>query len=267
MEGQACITIQPLRSGTLEEKTLNRRPLLPRLACALAAGAVLHAGAALAQVVPFSSARPGAALPKGWETLSFGPLKNPTEYRFVYDPGGSIVLSARADNAASGLISPVRMDVTATPHIQFRWKVAQLIEGADNAVASKEDSPARITLGFDGDKSKHSFGEKTKSALAKTATGRELPYAQLVYVWANTYPVGTVIPNPHTKRVQMVVAVSGAAEVGKWVTVTRSVVEDFRKAFGEEPGPLTDVGILTDTDNTRTTVEAWYGDIRFLPPS
>lgn len=27
---------------------------------------------------------------------------------------------------------------------------------------------------------------------------------------------------------------------------------------------LTDVGILTDTDNTGATVEAWYGDIRFL---
>jgi hypothetical protein len=76
--------------------------------------------------------------------------------------------------------------------------------------------------------------------------------------------VGAVIENPHTHRVEMVVAVSGAAEVGKWVTLTRNVVEDFHRAFGEEPGLLTDVGILTDTDNTGGSVEAWYGDIRFL---
>jgi hypothetical protein len=245
---------------------LHRTSQLRHVACALAAGATLCAGAALAQVVPFSSAKPGAAMPKGWEPLTFGALKNPTEYTFVDDPGGSIVLNAKADSAASGLIFPVKMDVKATPNIQFKWKIAKLIEGADNAVASKEDSPVRVTLGFDGDKGKLTFGEKTRSSLAKSATGRELPYAQLVYVWANTHPVGTVIPNPHTKRVQMVVAVSGPAEVGKWVTVTRNVVEDFRKAFGEEPGPLTDVGILTDTDNTRTSVEAWYGDIKFLPP-
>jgi hypothetical protein len=47
------------------------------------------------------------------------------------------------------------------------------------------------------------------------------------------------------------------------VTLTRNVVEDFRKAFGEEPGLMTDVGIMTDTDNTGETVDAWYGDIRF----
>ena len=77
-----------------------------------------------------------------------------------------------------------------------------------------------------------------------------------------------MIANPHTKRVEMVVAVSGAAEVGKWVTLSRNVVEDFKRAFGEEPGVMTDVGILTDTDNTGATVDAWYGDIKFLaaPP-
>ena len=26
---------------------------------------------------------------------------------------------------------------------------------------------------------------------------------------------------------------------------------------------MTDVGIMTDTDNTGATVDAWYGDIRF----
>ena len=33
--------------------------------------------------------------------------------------------------------------------------------------------------------------------------------------------------------------------------------------FHEEPGLLTGVGVLTDTDNTGGTVEAWYGDIQF----
>lgn len=248
---------------------MRRKTPLSRIASLVAACAAVAAMAQLAhaqQVVPFSSAQPGTALPKGWEVLSFGSLKNLTEYKFVEDAGG-VVLEAKAVNAASGLIFPVKIDVRATPNIQFRWKISKLIEGADNAVAAKEDSPVRITLGFDGDKGKLSFGEKTKSALAKTATGRELPYAQLVYVWANTYPVGTVIPNPHTKRVQMIVAASGPADVGKWITVTRNVVEDFRKAFGEDPGPLTDVGILTDTDNTKLSVEAWYGDIRLLPGS
>ena len=224
-------------------------------------------------VVPFSAAKPGTALPSGWEVLSLGSTKTPTEFKFV-EEAGAIVLKAHAEAAASGLNHRVKFDMRTyapkgqTPIIQFHWKVASLIEGADNRVASKEDSPVRIVLGFEGDKSKLTFGEKTKSLLAKSATGKELPYAQLIYVWANQYPVGTVIANPHTKRVEMVVAVSGAAEVGKWVTISRNVVDDFKKAFGEEPGLMTDVGILTDTDNTGATVDAWYGDIQFLaaPP-
>jgi hypothetical protein len=214
-------------------------------------------------VTPYSSAKPGTALPKGWEVLKLAAHKNMTQYRFV-EEGGGVVLHAKADNAASGLIYPVKLDVKNTPFIQFRWKVAQLIEGADNRIAAKEDSPVRIVLGFDGDKSKLSLGEKTSAMLAKTASGRDFPYAQLVYVWANAAPVGTVIPNPHTKRVQMVVAASGAADVGKWVTLTRNVAEDYKRAFGEEPGALTEVGILTDTDNTGASAEAWYGDIRLL---
>lgn len=246
-----------------------RPATIPILVLALAASSATSAQGTNAAplVTPFSAAKPGTALPPGWEVLSLGATKTPTVYKFV-DDGGQIVLSAHAEAAASGLNQQVKVDIKSAPIIQFRWKIASLIEGADNRVASKEDSPVRIVLGFEGDKSKLTFGEKTKSLLAKGATGKDLPYAQLVYVWANKHPVGTVIANPHTKRVEMVVAVSGAAEVGKWVTLNRNVVDDFKRAFGEEPGLMTDVGILTDTDNTGATVDAWYGDIRFAatPP-
>ena len=46
----------------------------------------------------------------------------------------------------------------------------------------------------------------------------------------------------------------------------RNAFDDFRKAFGEEPGMLIGVGVLTDTDNTGESVEAWYGDIRLVAP-
>ncbi len=239
------------------------------VALALAASPVAHAQsmAAAPLVTPFSDAKPGTALPPGWEVLLLGSSKTPTDYKFV-DDGSEVVLSAHAVAAASALNAKVKFDIKAAPVIQFRWKIASLIGGADNRVAAKEDSPVRVILGFDGDRSKLTLGEKTASLLAKSATGRELPYAQLMYVWSNTYPVGTVIPNPHTKRIQMVVAASGPANVGKWLALSRNVTEDFRKAFGEDPGPLIDVGVMTDTDNTGATVDAWYGDIRFVagPP-
>lgn len=215
-------------------------------------------------VAPFSSAKPGGPLPRGWVPFILGANKRLTDYTLV-DDQGRVVLHARAESAASALSYPVKFDLRAAPVVEWRWKVTNLIDGADNSVSSKEDSPARVVLGFDGDRSKFSILERSSSALAKSVTGRELPFAQLMYVWSNGAPVGTIIPNPHTRRVQMVVASTGAGGLGKWQTLSRNVLEDFRRAFGEEPGLLTDVGVLTDTDNTGGAAEAWYGDIRFLP--
>lgn len=215
-------------------------------------------------VTPFSTAKPGSELPAGWEALRLAPHKRLTQYTLEQDDG-RIVLHARAEGAASALLHPVKFDIRSAPVMQWRWKVGSLIEGADNRSASKEDSPVRIVLGFDGDKSKLTLGERTSSLIAKRVTGRELPYAELIYIWSNRAPVGTVIENPHTHRIEMVVASTGAAGVGQWQTLSRNVVEDFRRAFDEEPGLLTDVGVLTDTDNTGATVDAWYGDIRFVP--
>ncbi|HZV81636.1 MAG TPA: DUF3047 domain-containing protein [Geobacteraceae bacterium] len=36
---------------------------------------------------------------------------------------------------------------------------------------------------------------------------------------------------------------------------------DYRRLFGEEPGTLGAVAIMTDSDNTGGRASAWYGDI------
>ncbi len=72
-----------------------------------------------------------------------------------------------------------------------------------------------------------------------------------------------MIPNRHTSRIRMIVAESGRDRLGSWQEVTRNVVEDYRRAFGEEPGRITAVGIMTDSDNTGGDAHAYYGDIMF----
>jgi len=213
-------------------------------------------------VTPFSQAKPGATLPSGWLPIKINEQKKPTVYDFV-DDGGAIVLHATADGAASLVGYKTAFDLAAAPELKWRWKINRLIGAADNAVASKEDSPVRIVLEFDGDKSKLSFSDRSAIASGKILSGRELPYATLMYIWSNKEPVGKIVPNPRTNRVQMVVASSGSGGVGQWQTLARNAFDDFRKAFGEDPGRLTGVAVLTDTDNTGESVEAWYGDISF----
>jgi len=230
------------------------------LACAAPARADPLPPAA-AQPTAFSTLRAGASLaPWTFVTLAIG--KHRTRYDLV-DDGGKVVLHAIADNAASALADPVRIDLHATPMVAWRWKIAGLIDDADSRQASREDAPARLVLEFDGDKAKLPLVERGIYGLARHVAGRDLPYATLMYIWSNRESVGTVIANPRTRRIEMVVASSGADGVGAWQSLLRNVHDDFVRAFGEEPGPLTAVGVLTDSDNTDGHAEAWYGDIRF----
>ena len=211
---------------------------------------------------PFSSAKPGSVPPAGWMPIKINEQKKPTQYDFV-DDQGSVVLHAVADGAASLLGYKINFDPKAVPMMTWRWKIARLIATADNAVAGKEDSPVRIVLEFEGDKSKLSLADKSTLSTAKFLSGRELPYATLMYIWSNKEPVGKIIPGPRTTRIQMVVASSGASGVGAWQTLSRNVVDDYKRAFGEDPGKLTGIAVLTDTDNTGEKAESWYGDIQF----
>lgn len=230
-------------------------------ALAIAPGALAQAPAIkdAASIPVFSSGKPGAPSAP-WEIVKVNEKKKLTAYDFVED-GGKVVLHAVSDASSSGLGVPMIVDIAKTPMISWRWKIAGLIEGADNAVGSKEDAPARLMLTFDGDKDKLTFGDRTTMGLASKLYGRDLPYATLMYVWANDAPVGTVIPNPHTRRIQMIVASSGKGGVGQWQSLKRNLREDYRKAFGEAPGPLNSIVAFTDSDNTGSHAEAWYGDI------
>jgi len=249
-----------------DRRALSRVSLLLLLCAAVlpapvAAQTVLEAAPLPA---PFSVGRPGGPLPLGWEPVKLSDKQKPTVYTLV-ESDGAVVLHADAVAAASGLAQFTVFDVKSAPVVEWRWKVGALIDGADNRYGATDDSPVRLLLAFDGDKSRLPFVERAVFFLAKQLSGRDLPYAMLEYVWANKAPVGTVIEHPYTTRVKMLVVASGPGGVGKWQSLSRNVHDDYRHAFGEEPGALTGIGVLTDTDNTGGSVEAWYGDIRFLP--
>lgn len=215
---------------------------------------------------------PSERLPQGWQPWVLHPAKARTQYRVVQDPEAGAVVSARADSSASGLAREIRLDLTQTPFIEWKWRVDSLIAGADNTDRYAEDSPARIVLAFDGDKQSLPMRERLFFEQARLLSGRDMPYATLMYIWENRQPVGTVLQNPHTARVRKVVAESGADGVGRWQRYRRNVIEDFISAYGKPPGPLIGIAILTDSDNTRQRVSAQYGPIRltpadFLPPA
>jgi len=176
----------------------------------------------------------------GWSEKSF---QGTTDYRIVEEEGRK-VLFARSDNSASGLIFDTSFDPQEFPVLSWRWKVSDTIRKGDSRSKSGDDYAARIYVVFP-----HWFFPKTKT---------------LNYIWANQLPKNSSQLSVYTSNDMMIAVESGSAKAGEWVTVQRNLLDDYRQAFGEEPAKVGAIAIMTDTDNTGETAEAWYGDIKAL---
>ncbi|MFZ5466266.1 MAG: DUF3047 domain-containing protein [Pseudomonadota bacterium] len=235
---------------------MSMRALL--LALSLALPAVAQDGL---PVAPFSATDPGS-LPEGWRPLAFPNIERHTDYRPVMEDGVQVI---RADSqaAASGLIREFRLDPHAYPIVRWRWKVAGIIAGSDPHRKSGDDYPARLYITFDYPPERLGFGERLGYEAARLLYGGVPPLRAINYIWATSGTPGEVIPNAYSGHARMVVVRSGAAQAGVWLEEERNVLEDYRRAFGEDPPPISGVAIMTDTDDTGGTATAWYGDILF----
>ncbi len=195
-----------------------------------------------------------------WKHLTF-PGKTASRFGYARKDGREAV-AVTAKSSVSMMRKTVRIEPADLGSVRFSWQVPELIAGADMLLRDADDSPVRIVLAFDGDRSRFSQRNALLSELSHTLTGEEMPYATLMYVWCNKREPGTVISSPRTDRIRKIVVESGSVKLGKWLDYERDIEADFRRAFGESPGALVGIGIMTDTDNTRSTAQAWYGPVR-----
>jgi hypothetical protein len=195
----------------------------------------------------------------GWQPFTF-PGKAATEFNFTLKDKRPAVL-ARAASSASMLRHAVHIAPADLGRLKFSWNVPELIAQANLSLRDKSDSPVRVVLAFEGDRSVFSAKDSMLSELSLALTGEPMPYATLMYVWSNTQAPGTVIANTRTDRIRKLVVESGRQHLNQWLDYDRDVAADFKRAFGESPGALVAVGIMTDSDNTRTTTQAWYGPV------
>ena len=172
-------------------------------------------------------------------------------------------LSVKSDRSVSILRQRFAPSLTEFGQLAFSWKVDALPEGANLSESEHADAAVRILLAFDGDRSQFSPKNAMLSELTLALTGQPMPYATLMYVWCNQRPVDSVIQNPRTDRIRKIVVESGAGRLNQWLTYERNIRADYEKAFGEPPGALIGIGLMTDSDNTRSQAEAVYGPVRW----
>lgn len=206
----------------------------------------------------FSQVDPGQ-LPSNWSAMPLGDLRHST-YETV-DVDGRTVVRAHADDSASGFIREITINPRDFPVLEWQWKAESVLRGGNVARKSGDDYAARIYITFDYDETNLSFSERVKYRAAQALTSQDIPLRALSYIWSNEVLSDTPVPNPYTDWVMMVPVEGGTPKLGTWVRERRNIVEDYRRAFGEDPPAITGIALMTDADNTGESVTAYYGDL------
>ncbi|HSE94538.1 MAG TPA: DUF3047 domain-containing protein [Methylomirabilota bacterium] len=184
-------------------------------------------------------------VPPGWQKQSWG--KPNYDFTIVED-GGRKVLRLRSDGDSSNVSKEIKDKVKLrdTPILEWSWKVVALPKGADLRRKETDDQAAQIYVTWPR------FPEAVRSRI-------------IGYVWDTTAPAGLTVLSQKTSTVTYVVVRSGAAELGRWLTERRNVLEDFKRIYGEEPEDPSVVSVGVDSDDVKGTAESFFGPIFFRP--
>lgn len=175
-----------------------------------------------------------------WRRKSFG---EPTRYRIREIEGGRAI-EAVGQASAAGLFRDLRFAVTEHPIVEWTWRVDRLPEAADIRSAAADD-----------------FGASLFFLFGRPGLLRPEPQT-LAYAWTSeATPEGSVVASPRRPgTLQTFVLQSGSDNLGEWVTERRNLVEDYRRAFGEDPPEHAEiVALWSDSDQTGEAVKAYYG--------
>lgn len=194
-----------------------------------------------------------------WVDLDF-PAKKRSHYQ-PYAQNGQEFLHARSEGTASMYRWQMPQPIQGVGRVKFSWRVPKGIAQANIADRYADDAPARIVLAFEGDRSRFSAMDSALAELTLLLTGEPMPYATLMYVWCETCEQDRVVPHGRTERIRYIELAASIAQRYDWQHFERDIAKDYALAFHEPLGPLESVGIMTDSDNTKSQTEAFFGPV------
>lgn len=136
-----------------------------------------------------------------------------------------------------------RWNIDQHPVLAWRWKASQLPTGAREDASDHNDSGGALYVTFD-----------SKDWLGRPRT--------IKYSYSSTLPVGS---KASYGALRVLVVSSGTDGLGSWIDIKRNVAEDYNDLFGrsapKEPGYIM---LWGDSDNTKSTSDVFFDDIRIL---
>jgi len=168
------------------------------------------------------------------------------EIRFHGGPGRRG--QGAASQECSSISKEIKVDVKQYPILEWKWKVVVLPPRGHARKAETDDEAAQIYVTF----------PRFPTAVRSRTIG---------YIWDSTEPAGASFASAKVSTVHFIVVRSGSADLGKWITETRNVLDDFKKIYGEEPDvPAAGITLSINSQNTGSRAEAYFGEILFKKP-
>jgi hypothetical protein len=186
-------------------------------------------------------------LPDGWKPQNWGTphYQNLT----IVEDGGRRALYMKSVNDSTTMNKEIKgkVHLKDTPVLEWDWKSIVLPKGANSCKKATDDQAGQVFVVWPR------FPEQVRSRI-------------IGYVWDTTQPAGTTCKSEKTGTVTYVVVRSGPADLNKWISEKRNVVDDFKKIYGEAPDDPAVLSLSIDSNDTNTSSEVMIGAIRFRRP-
>lgn len=233
--------------------------VLPRVTMIVLIGSVCLGSTSLV-TVRLSDFSRGLA---GWTVHRIDKAVPLTRFRAERVDGRDAVV-AEANSSMGMLVRPVEVDLSRTPILCWRWRIANVVARADITRKSGDDQAARVFVGLRLPSSRLSLADRIKLSAARRRVAMPLPDATLNYVWDNRLPVGTIRPNAYLSLARVFVLESGNGNAGRWVSERRDLAADIQSQFRTAEGRVTLIAVSSDTDNTKSSATAAFTDLHLV---
>ncbi|MFY9269630.1 MAG: DUF3047 domain-containing protein [Candidatus Manganitrophaceae bacterium] len=181
-----------------------------------------------------------SGLPVGWSLRQWFGNRHLIE---LVEEGENRLLRMFSDKNSFGVYREFKLDPKITPILHWKWKVTRLPEGGDVRSKNKDDQAAQIYVMFPR------FPKMINTRLVG-------------YLWETSAPKLAQVVSQKSSNTRYIVLQSGKERLGEWVPETRNVYEDYKALFGEEPPQIGGITLMIDSDDTGSSAESYFSDIR-----
>lgn len=230
---------------------MSKRILIPKVLIISVLSLFLVSGIAISvdgdkvkteEVVISFDAPDKAGIPRGWKLKE---KRGDAEFKVIKEDSENVIY-LKSNSASFSFEKPIDIDPKKYPYVVWKWKVLRLPEAGDVRAKKKNDQAAQLLVLFDGKRS-------------------------ISYVWDTGAPEGTVMDEsigwPVNIKIKVLVVKSGGADLNKWISFERNILEDYRRLYNEDPTLIKGIRIQINTQYTGTIAETFFGNIVFRKAS